>query len=105
MLLSEYKHANQLNEGQVNRACQKWQRPPAGVIKINFDGSVKMVDKRGGIGVIARDDKGEVLGALQAVIAGTIDLGLLKLMMLSELCCSPNKGALHQSLWKVMLWW
>ena len=52
---------------------QKWQKPPHGVVKLNFNGSVKKDDNIGGIGVLARNDKVEVLGAVQAIIEGVTD--------------------------------
>ena len=59
----EYKNAIRLDEKAASREIQQWQRPPQEVIKINFDGSLKTEDRRGGIGVIARNDKGEIVRA------------------------------------------
>ncbi|KAK5777464.1 hypothetical protein PVK06_045431 [Gossypium arboreum] len=41
-------------------ATKKWEKPPKGVIKINFNVTVK--ENRMGYGVIIRDDDGFVLG-------------------------------------------
>ena len=55
----EYKKATIREERQATRERQIWQRPLQDVIKLNLDGSVKEEDRKGGIGVIARNDKGE----------------------------------------------
>ncbi|XVE86314.1 hypothetical protein DITRI_Ditri18aG0025900 [Diplodiscus trichospermus] len=41
----------------------KWNPPSNGLVKINFDGSFYQCAKRCGIGVVARDSEGFVLGA------------------------------------------
>ena len=69
----EYKNIHRREEKQVCSIKQNWQRPPQGVVKINFDGSLKEEIRRGGIGVVARNDKGEVLGALHAFIEEITD--------------------------------
>ena len=48
------------------------------MININFDSSVKEVDKKRGIRVIVRNDKREVLEALQASIEGITDPNTIK---------------------------
>ena len=49
----------------------KMAKPSQGLIKLNFDGSLNVTDRRGGIGIIAKNDKREVVGAVQAFIEGT----------------------------------
>jgi hypothetical protein len=39
----------------------KWEPPPAGWIKFNVDGSFVQQSGEAGVGVIARDSKGDVL--------------------------------------------
>ncbi|MBA0819766.1 hypothetical protein Gohar_028022, partial [Gossypium harknessii] len=61
--LSKYFHIyNILNEHLLsqNEAIKKWEKPPKGVVKINFDASINV--NRMGYGVIIRDDDGFVLG-------------------------------------------
>lgn len=44
----------------------RWKKPKEGVYKINWDAATKSADGKIGIGVIARDYKGQVLGTLKA---------------------------------------
>ena len=41
------------------------------MIKINFDDSLKVADRRGGIRIIVKNNKGEIVGAVHAFIEGT----------------------------------
>ena len=74
----EYRSANHREDGRKVRDNQRWQKPPENVIKINFDGSVSTTNRRGGIGVIARDNNGEVVGVLQASIRGITDPNVIE---------------------------
>ena len=74
----EYKNVVQQEKGIPNRINQKWKKPPHGIVKINFDGNVRKADKRKGVGVIAKDDKGKVLGAVQATIDVIIELAVIE---------------------------
>ena len=69
----EYRKAMLKEEDRVTKVHQVWQKPSQGNIKINFDGSVRKAEKKGGIGIIARNEKGEVMGAVQATIDGVTD--------------------------------
>ena len=69
----EYKNATAKEERIVTAEKQIWSKPPLNVIKINFDGSVNEEGRKGGIGVIARDENGEVMGALQTSVEGITD--------------------------------
>ncbi|XP_057418123.1 uncharacterized protein LOC130712301 [Lotus japonicus] len=42
-------------------SCASWKRPEVGVIKLNFDASIK--NGLGGFGMVARDSNGEIVGA------------------------------------------
>ncbi|XP_075636673.1 uncharacterized protein LOC142608901 [Castanea sativa] len=42
----------------------RWQPPPQGMIKINFDGSTSAKDQASSIGVVLRDENGSVLASL-----------------------------------------
>ena len=58
---------------------QKWQKPAQGFIKIIFDGSVKKAEKKKrGPGIIARNEKGEVMGVVQATIDGVTEPKVIK---------------------------
>ncbi|MBA0608603.1 hypothetical protein Godav_020800 [Gossypium davidsonii] len=57
----------------ANPAVKRWEKPPRGYVKINFDASVS--NNRTGFGVIDRDDEGFVIGG---------DEGLKNEMMLAE---------------------
>jgi ribonuclease HI len=42
----------------------RWRKPPRGFMKFNWDASVDHSGKRMGVGLIARDDKGEFCAAV-----------------------------------------
>ena len=52
---------------------QKWIAPPTGFVKNNFDGSVNTERRRGGIGIVARDSNGRLLGYHNEVLEGIRD--------------------------------
>jgi hypothetical protein len=45
----------------------KWSPPPLGVVKINWDAYVDKTKKLMGIGILAHDHRGKVLGAMCSV--------------------------------------
>lgn len=51
------------NDGLLLARQQRWQHPPNGLIKVNWDAAI--IDKEGciGLGVVAKDCIGEFLGA------------------------------------------
>ncbi|KAG6732639.1 hypothetical protein I3842_01G187900 [Carya illinoinensis] len=51
-----------------------WKPPPSGKSKLNFDGPLLKQSKNVGIGVILRDNKGEVLLALSQKEVGMFDV-------------------------------
>jgi len=53
---------NQDNEGP--RAISRWSKPDAGFIKLNWDAALDVRQNRMGVGIIARDELGEVRAAL-----------------------------------------
>ncbi|KAF5454761.1 hypothetical protein F2P56_024401 [Juglans regia] len=67
--LVEYKAAQallqQTKQSQVRgRGDLKWEKPVAGLVKINWDASLDVKDRRMGVGIIIRDEKGEALVAV-----------------------------------------
>lgn len=74
-LTSESKHLQQIQgvkqngpsatagyQGVQNRGMGGWSRPETGCIKVNCDASWVCATGRGGIGIIARDHDGQVVG-------------------------------------------
>ena len=57
MFFQEYKKTIGQDECQPNREVQLWQKPHQDMIKINFDGNVNKAEKKGGMRVLARNDK------------------------------------------------
>ncbi|MBA0692822.1 hypothetical protein Goari_010355, partial [Gossypium aridum] len=51
---------NRNNLCSKNEAIKKWEKPPKGIVKINFDASINV--NKMGYGMIIRDDDGFVLG-------------------------------------------
>ena len=49
------------------------------MVKINFDGSIKEEEKKGGIGVVARDSTGNLLGFCQDIVNGVIEPSIIEL--------------------------
>lgn len=42
----------------------RWKKPPAGVTKLNWDAAIDKQGNRMGVGIIARDQNGDVVGAM-----------------------------------------
>ena len=55
----------EFNNAQLQNAKNHshWKPPKDGKNKLNFDGSVDSVAKKGGIGIIIRNEEGLVMGA------------------------------------------
>lgn len=41
----------------------RWQPPPRGMIKINWDAALDLTKKKIGLGIVARDDRGSFMAA------------------------------------------
>ncbi|KAK9924950.1 hypothetical protein M0R45_033291 [Rubus argutus] len=63
-LLEEYQRFHPPLVKNKQRPVSKWEFPPSGRLKINFDGAFCAELNSGGIGVIVRDDHGHCLAAL-----------------------------------------
>ena len=100
--LQDYKQAIAKMERQKQRGRQIWEKPPQDVIKLNFDGSVQEEARKGGIGVIARNDKGEVLGSVQTFVRGTTDPSAIEAHAAYEAYNLLNIWVSLQLFWKEM---
>jgi hypothetical protein len=65
--LRDFQLTHQTNQHSVAEAVppitMKWQHPPSGVIKVNWDAAVNKKEGCVGIGIIARDWEGKFMGA------------------------------------------
>jgi ribonuclease HI len=68
--LEEFKRCNHMELTAIESnnlptmARQKnWQPPPSGIIKINWDAAINVKEGCIGLGIVARDCRGEILGA------------------------------------------
>ena len=50
------------NHERVKVLPSKWSSPPADVVAISVDAAVRAEDRRIGLGIVARDSKGSMLG-------------------------------------------
>ncbi|GLT53434.1 hypothetical protein SLA2020_267040 [Shorea laevis] len=67
--LEAFQQATSRQRPQVvtdSPTIHRWQAPPKGFVKINWDAAVDLVNHRMGIGVIARDPTGEVVAMMFA---------------------------------------
>lgn len=58
--------------GHIHASVQ-WKPPEEGWAKINTDGALQLHVRKGGVGLVARDFRGEVLGAVGAPLADFSD--------------------------------
>lgn len=64
-LLEEFQLANERPTANVERNHDvRWAPPQAGCYKVNVDGAVFSKKKQAGVGVVIRDDAGQVIAAL-----------------------------------------
>lgn len=74
--LLQYQRANDKHQVvstvlQVN--AQKWEAPPSGIFKVNWDDAIAQQEERMGVGVVIRDEKGTVIAALCKLVDGHFD--------------------------------
>jgi ribonuclease HI len=71
----EYKQAN-LGDSALPKSVgvqAKWQAPPTGTYKVNWDAAVDSVNGRMGIGIVVRDYEGHVIAARSVTIMGNLE--------------------------------
>ncbi|CAN1254127.1 Putative ribonuclease H protein At1g65750 [Linum perenne] len=72
--LEEWRLAQGTRRGANTNAreegCRRWHKPPVGVVKINLDAALFDNSRRQGLGMVARDAEGGLLGVKQTVIPG-----------------------------------
>ncbi|XP_062155083.1 uncharacterized protein LOC133863104 [Alnus glutinosa] len=51
----------------------RWQKPPVGIMKINWDAALHKENKHMGVGVVICDDKGDVVVALSKIVPYIVD--------------------------------
>ena len=66
--LAEYRCANSLPEPVPRSQEVRWSPPPTTRYKLNVDGAVFKTQKTAGVGVLIRDEQGQVIAALSQKI-------------------------------------
>ncbi|XP_041003875.1 uncharacterized protein LOC121249222 [Juglans microcarpa x Juglans regia] len=87
--LVEYKEeqvvrCNDRNARQLNRREARWKRPSEGFVKVNWDAALDSEKKRMRLGVVVRDEEGEVLLSLCKLMEGLSNSATAKLYALWE---------------------
>ncbi|XVE67054.1 hypothetical protein DITRI_Ditri08aG0129300 [Diplodiscus trichospermus] len=76
--LSEYKAAQFPTAGKNSHQNNNWQAPDTDWIKVNFAGALNTVDGCGGIGIVARDRTGAVMGTYQSRVRHVKDPSIIE---------------------------
>ena len=66
--LAKYRNANFRSESVPRNPTVRWSPPPTARYKLNLDGAVFKEQKSAGIGVLIRDEQGQVVAALSQKI-------------------------------------
>ena len=82
--LQEFQRARQCPTKKVRPRRPQWKPPDAGYIKTNFDGAIFEDLHAAGIGVVIRDEHGEVIAALAGKIPIPDSVLTLKLWRLGK---------------------
>ncbi|BFG16782.1 hypothetical protein CerSpe_030560 [Prunus speciosa] len=72
-MAEEFYHANRTYACATQEGSNlvvNWERPPAQFFKINVDGALKTNDSVRGLGVVIRDDRGELIAAAAKPVCG-----------------------------------
>lgn len=62
----------------------KWTPPVGQLLKVNTDAAVRVLNKKSGIGVIFRNEKGEIMGTCLRWIPYVIDVDVVEAMAVRE---------------------
>ena len=76
--LSDFQSKIKETKVQQRRENTKWISPGVGMYKANYDGAVFAESEEAGIGVIVRDDKGDVIVALAEKIPYPVSVEVLE---------------------------
>ncbi|XWS27567.1 hypothetical protein CRYUN_Cryun26dG0127000 [Craigia yunnanensis] len=79
----EIQNSNNTLPTQLSNT-QHWRAPPVGVVKINFDGSLRTKGRKGGIGAGARDSSRSLLGFCQDTVNGVIEPNIIELYAVTK---------------------
>lgn len=86
-----------MEEGHsLTKAVVKWQPPEQGWVKINTDGAVNEADRRGGVGVVARNSAGEVIAGRCARYDGVTDPESVELLACRDAMLLAKEKKLQQ---------
>lgn len=64
--------------------AQTWKPPPEGILKINIDGDFDAITRKGGIGVVIRDDQGRIWGMRAVPVDRTYSTKLVEALGFRE---------------------
>lgn len=79
-LLDEFQQEKQRKKPQSRAGPVRWQPPPVGSMKANFDGAMFGEEKEGGIGVVIRSNEGQVLAALSEKVLMPTSVEILEML-------------------------
>ena len=79
--IQEFQQAQQLVKKSRFEVMQKWRAPDAGFIMINVDCAINQTDAIRGIGMVARNIDGMVVGAVQSNVNGIKDPTLIETLV------------------------
>ena len=87
LFLRDYQEAcGVLKEKREAAPPRKWNPPPTNKVAISVDAAVRAKDRRIGLGVIARNTKGEILGSETKIIHLGLSPKFLKLRRCFKVC-------------------
>ena len=66
--LTEYRNAHSPSEPVLRNPAVRWSPPPTSRFKMNLDGAVFKEQKAAGIGVLIRDEQGQIVATLRQKI-------------------------------------
>lgn len=97
VICSEFKEANASTCASFNNAAPSppvnWCLPPPGIIKFNVDGAVDMSGGLVGVGIVARDHAGQILGTVSIPFPGLFSPRTAEALGFREaLITAANKG-------------